>query len=234
MRRVIATFVSIGALAAAAAVLSPAGAQMPVFDAARAIDFVQEFAKLKEQLDTAKSQLLEAEKMYASVTGERGFGDLLRDGNLDQYLPNDAPGLYDGSGGGAGITSSIQDIRRREQEALSGSVPEAEARLAERSRDLAATEMALAQRAFEGARKRLEQIEALLDEIGQTQDAKGIAELQARLAGEQAAIQVEFNKLQLVAQLHAAEEKLVIEQRRALSRRILNPANDGMPGLATQ
>lgn len=222
------------AVMAVAAVLSPASAQLPVFDASRAIDFIQEFAKLKEQLETAKSQLTKAEQMYASVTGGRGFGDILRNGNLEQYLPNDARGLYDGSGGGAGITSSLADIQRREQEGLSGSVPEVEARIDARERELAATEKALALRAYEGARKRLEQIEALLDEIAQTQDPKGIAELQARLAGEQAAIQVELNKLQIVAELQRAEKDLILEQRRALSRRILDPANEGMPSIATQ
>ncbi len=222
------------ATVAAAVLVYPAKAQTPVFDAARALDFVQEFAKLKEQLDTAKSQLGQAQQMYESMTGSRGFGDVLRDGNLEQYLPQDARALYDGSGGGAGITASIQDILRREQESLSGAVPEVEGRIAERARSLAATEKALGQRAYDGAQARLEQIEALLDQIGQTQDAKGAAELQARIAGEQAAIQVELTKLQLVAQLQEAEARLAAEQRRGLSRRILSPANRAMPGVKSQ
>jgi len=222
------------ALAGAVAAISPAAAQLPVFDGARALDFVQEFAKLQEQLATAKSQLLEAERMYASVTGNRGFGDRLRDGKFEQYLPADARRLYDGAGGGAGISGSIQDIFREEQGRLTGTVPEMEAQLRERERMAAATGKAVGLKGYEGARARLEEIERLMDRIGEAQDPKAVGELQARLAGEQAAIQVEFNKLQLLAQLQLAEDRLIVEQRRAVSRRILDPANDGMPTIDVQ
>lgn len=216
---------------AGAVVVSPALAQMPVFDAARALDFVQEFAKLKEQLDTAKSQLLEAQKMYESVTGNRGFGDLLREGDFEQYLPSNAKGLYDGSGGGAGISGALADIQREEQDRLTGTVPEMEASVRERARRAAATEKALGLRGYEGAKARLAEIEALMDEISRTQDPKALGELQARLAGEQALIANERTKLEFIASLQAAEAKLISEQRLEVSRRILDPANAGMPSI---
>ncbi len=101
----------------------------------------------------------------------------------------------------------------------------------QRSRMAAATNKAVGLRAYQGAHQRLNQIEGLMDQIDQTQDQKSIQELQARLAGEQAAIQNETTKLQLIAQLQSAEQRLVDEQKREMSRRILNPENQGMPSI---
>src|SRR5690606_13597588 len=51
---------------------------IPVFDATRAADFIQQFARMKEQLDTARQQLAEAQRLFDSMSGIRGFGDLFR------------------------------------------------------------------------------------------------------------------------------------------------------------
>ncbi len=231
MKRMTVKPAAIAALAAVIAALSPAGATMPVFDYVAAVNFLKSLAEMKEQLATAKSQLAEAQRMYQSVTGSRGFGDLLRDGQFEQYLPQDARALYDGSGGGAGITGLIEDVLRQEQTGLTGTVPEMEGRVRERQRRLVATNKALNIRALDGVNARLAEIESLMDQIGQTQDQKALGELQARLAGEQAAIANENAKLQLLAGLQAAEEKLIEEQKREISRRILDPANQGMPSI---
>ncbi len=222
------------ALASAVVVMgafSPALAQQVVFDPTAAINFAKGLVEVKAQLDTAKSQLLEAQKMYESVTGNRGFGDLLREGDFEQYLPSNAKGLYDGSGGGAGISGSLADIQREEQERLKGAVPEMEADVRDRARRMAATQKALGLRGYEGAKARLAEIEALMDQISQTRDPKALGELQARLAGEQALIANEKTKLEFVASLQAAEDKLISEQRQEISRRILDPANEGMPSI---
>ena len=106
---------------------------------------------------------------------------------------------------------------------------DAQARIAARSRSTALTDKAIGLRAFDGARARLAQIEQLMTQIDRTRDPKGIQELQARLAVEQAAIQNEATKLQLVAMLMRAEERLVEQQRSELAQRILSASNRGMP-----
>ncbi len=52
-----------------------------------------------------------------------------------------------------------------------------------------------------------------MHQINATQDAKAVAEIQARIAVEQATIANEATKLQLVAMLEQAEERLQEEQR---------------------
>lgn len=221
--------------AAVAAILGAAGPAMaagiPVFDGTRAVDFIQQFTRMKEQLDTAKDQLAEAQRMYESVTGARGFGDVLRNQNLREYLPEDLKTVYDSANGGgySGISGSIKDILREEE--LTGSVDDMRRSIEERSRNAAATDKAMGLKAFEGAQKRLAQIEGLMDEIGRTQDQKAITELQARIQGEQAAIQNETTKLQMIAQLRSAEQSLIAEQKRERSMKILSSQNQGMPGI---
>lgn len=219
--------------AAVAAILgaaSPVMAQgIPVFDATRAADFLQQFARMKEQLDTAKDQLAEAQRMYEAVTGDRGLGNLMRNAQLREYLPDDLRTVYDSANGGgyAGISGSINDILRDER--LNGSVADMRRSIEERSRAAAATDKAVGLRAYEGAQQRLAQIEGLMDEISRTQDQKAIEELQARIAGEQAAIQNETTKLQMIAHLRQAEQSLISEQRRERNMRILSSGNQGMP-----
>lgn len=203
---------------------------IPVFDATRAADFIQQFARMKEQLDTARQQLAEAQRLFDSMSGIRGFGDLFRNTGLREYLPDDLRKIYDSVNGGgyAGISGSIQDILNQERLGT-GSVNDLRQAIVDRERNAAATEKAIGLRGYEGAQRRLAQIEALMDEIGRTQDQKAIEELQARIAAEQAAIQNETTKLQLIAHLREAERKLIAEQRRELNQRILSNQNTGMP-----
>ncbi|WP_241149342.1 type IV secretion system protein, partial [Pseudomonas viridiflava] len=66
--------------------------------------------------------------------------------------------------------------------------------------------------AYDQAKGRLRQLDQLMGQIDKTQDPKGIAELQGRIAAEQAMIQNEQTKLQMFQMVAQAEDK-VQEQR---------------------
>lgn len=202
---------------------------IPTFDGAAAANFLQQFQEMQKQLETAKSQLSEAQKMYETVSGYRGFGDVLRNQELAKYLPDDWKGVYDSvqSGNYHDITGTVKDILSDEQ--ISGNTNEARTATLEREAKLAATNKAMGMQAFQGAQQRLTQIEGLMNQIGQTQDPKAISELQARIAGEQAAIQNETTKLQMMAQLQTAEKDLLVQQKREIMRKDFSAANTGMP-----
>ena len=70
-----------------------------------------------------------------------------------------------------------------------------------------------------------------MGQINGTSDPKAIAELQARIQAEQAAINNEATKLQMIAMLQQAEQRLIDEQRTQLNRRILSGSNTGFPSL---
>jgi len=204
---------------------------IPTLDAASIVQLQMQLTQLQEQVTTAKSQLDEARRMYDSVTGIRGLGDVLRNPELRKYLPEDMLKIYDAAsqGGLEGIQGGIDAILRSELFDANIETAAAQGQVIERERKAAATAKAQGQKAYEGAQKRLEQIEGLMNEISKTQDQKAIDELQARIAGEQASIQNEVQKIALVQQLHEAEQRLIEIQKDEAVRKEFDASRTGMP-----
>lgn len=222
------------ALAALGGIASaPAVAQgIPTFDAAQALNFLEQMKEMQKQLETAKGTLMEAKRMYDTVSGIRGFGDILRNPELAKYLPAEWKQVYDmassvGGGGYSGITGSVEEILKAYK--VDGNSNTALASYNERESKIAATNKALGMRAFEGAQQRLQQIEGLMNQISKTQDPKAISELQARINGEQATIQNEMTKLQMMSQLQVAERELLAQQKKQIMMKDLSASNTGMP-----
>jgi type IV secretion system protein VirB5 len=199
-----------------------ARADAPVFDAAS-------FSKLVDSIRLLERQVAELKATYSALSGSRGLGGVLYDPALKENLPSDWMKVYDAAarGGYAGITGSLRDIDRAER--LSGTAAENVAAVGARERTTAETDKAVGLKAFDGARARLAEIEGLMGKVNLTKDMKGVAELQARIAAEEAVVANEGTKLQLVAMLQGAEERLAREQRRDVAQKILSPTNTGMP-----
>jgi type IV secretion system protein VirB5 len=195
---------------------------IPVFDSSS-------FGQMVMSVKALGDQLNQLHATYNALNGVRGLGDVLYNPALRQYLPADWTRVYDAAsaGGYAGISGTLAAIRAAERR--SGSVEQEQARIVGRSRTTAVADKAVGLQAFDGARARLSQIEALMGQINRTRDPKGIQELQARIAVEQAAVQNETTKLQLVSMLQRAEERLVEQQKSDLAQRILSTSNKGMP-----
>ena len=226
------------ALATGLAFGSSAHAGIPVIDAAaiakaaqQVAAWAQQYEQMAEQIQQAQQQLQQLESTYQSMTGSRGLGSLLANPGLPQYLPDEWKTVYQTAAGGgySGISGALSQILADEQ--LVGSVAAIEQQIMQRSREAAATDKAVGLRAYDGAKARLTQIEALMGQINGTSDPKAIAELQARIGAEQAAINNEATKLQMIAMLQQAEQRLIDEQRTQLNRRILSSSNTGFPSL---
>src|SRR5438552_19195102 len=68
----------------------PAHAQWAVVDVGAIVQLVQQVVTMKEQLDTAKSHLTQAQQQYQSMTGGRGMQNLLgMSSQMRNYLPAD-------------------------------------------------------------------------------------------------------------------------------------------------
>ena len=184
---------------------------------------------MAEQIQQAQQQLQQLESTYQSMTGSRGLGSLLANPGLPQYLPDDWKEIYNTAAGGgyAGISGTLSQILTDEQ--LSGTIADREQRFMQRSREAAATDKATGLRAYDGAKARLTQIQSLMGQINGTSDPKAIAELQARIQAEQAAIDNEATKLQMVAMLQQAEQRLIAGQRQDTNLRLLSSTNTAMP-----
>jgi len=188
------------------------------------INHGESIAKHLEQIDRLKDQLKQAEEQYKSLTGVRGFGDLFNNPALRDYLPEEWTNLYDAVQRGdiAGISGRVDELIAAAQE---GSIEEMAHDIEERQARLGAVNHAVGEAGFEAALQRTEQIQHLIEEISNTQDPKGIAELQARIAGEQAAVSNEMAKLQLVAMLQQAEERMIEARIDAMSKKHLTGSN---------
>jgi type IV secretion system protein VirB5 len=211
------------------------GEAMAVFDSQSLAQQIKSFEQVKEQIDKATEQIKKLDfqikqmkKHYKAVTGNKGFGEKHHDVALQQSLPQEWQGLYQATQRSMSALQSLKDTVASEEK-FTGSVDDMQTHIEARMEQVAVTDKAVGMQAYQGVQERMKQVDRLMGEIKKTSDPKSIAELQARISIEQAYIQNEMTKLQLVGQLKRAEQRLIDQQKYQMSRRILNPKNTGMP-----
>ena len=186
---------------------------IPTFDGIQAVKMVEQLDQLKNQLDQMKQQ-------YKAITGSRGLGEILTNTGLKSALPQDWQKVY----------SSIQSGGYKGLDGAGKAIADA-AKLADRcnyykegseqkkSCQTAAVQSAQTQsnieKALDNATARLENLNQLAKRINSTTDAKAIADLNARINIEQAAIQNEQTRLQLYMKLAETQEKHAQQAERA-------------------
>lgn len=204
-----------------------ASAQIPVTDGASIAQSIQNqietIAKWKMQYDQMTSQINQMKQQYESLTGSRGLGQILNNSALRDYLPSDWQGVYDAvkKGGYAGLSGRASSIYSAAKifDSCGHITIGDEKRLCEARAVKASQDQAFALDAYDKAKSRLNQIDGLMSKINDTSDPKAIAELQGRIAAEQAMIQNEQTKLQLYAMVAQAEDKIQQQQQQELEAR---------------
>jgi type IV secretion system protein VirB5 len=207
-----------------ALISSSAVAQIPVTDGAsigqQVAAQVETIAKWKMQYDQMIDQIDQAKRQYQSLTGSRGLGNIMNDPSLREYLPAGWQGVYDSvkSGGYSGLSGRGQIVYEANKIFDSCQrVTAGEQRTACEARAVkAAQDKGFALDAYDKAKSRISQIDQLMAKINDTSDPKAIAELQGRIAAEQANIQNEQTKLQLYAMVAAAEDKVQAQRQREI------------------
>ena len=202
-----------------------AHAQIPVTDGAsigqQIAAQVETIAKWKLQYDQMMSQIEQAKQQYESLTGSRGLGTIMNNAALRDYLPNDWQGVYDSvkSGGYSGLSGRGQSVYNANKvfDSCVHIVSALQRTACEARAVKPAQDKGFALDAYDTAKSRINQIDQLMAKINETSDPKAIAELQARIATEQANIQNEQTKLQLYSMVAAAEEKVQLQRAREMS-----------------
>jgi type IV secretion system protein VirB5 len=197
---------SIIALAIAASLqlsIRPANAAgIPVFDAVAIENQIQQVVSWGKQLQAMKEQYSQQLAQFQALTGKRGFGNLLNDPKLRQYLPPEAQKVYN---------DIMRPVQASSTAMCDGKIGEfltmcqSEAKKHYIDRDNY-------EKAYDTATTEQAQIQGLIDQISNADDPKAIAELQARIAGEQAKIQNTVVQLQLSTQLAEVQNKLLQQQ----------------------
>ena len=191
----------------------------------------EQIQKLDSQLQQMRAQVEQGKQHIEAITGNKKFGDVHHNAALQQSLPQKWQGLYQATQSGISALQGLMDTVKtvKGEEEFSGSVDDMQKHIEVRMEQVAITDKAVGLQAYQGLQGRIKQVDKLMAEINNTSDPKGIAELQARISIEQAYIQNEMTKLQLVGQLQRAEQQLIEHQKYKMSRRILDTTNKGMP-----
>ncbi len=235
--RTTATCTTFAVLALSVCLASGAAAQMPVAvtsDAPGATFHLEDIAKYVEQIDQMKLQVSQLQQTYSALTGSRGVGSLFQNPNLPAMLPSDWQRVYAavGNGGFAGISGPLAQITAQEQTLVnSRTIADGGQSVLQRQATTAATDKAMGVEAYHAALLRLDTIQGLMSQIDRSTDPKAIADLQARVQVEQAAIQNEQTKVQLMTLLQQSEDRLVEAQRDQIGQRALSSQNTAIPSI---
>jgi type IV secretion system protein VirB5 len=219
--RCAAAVAAVAAAVALAAALAPApaAASMPVIDMAALAQLRAQLDAWRAQLAGMERQLAELHAAYSAVTGHRGLGAVLPIAAATRnYLP---PLWTDAATSGAAQYSALAAAGRAQQAAntvlnatdLIRYPDPLRALLGLNRESVAGTEVVM-RTAYARSSARFLELQRLVDAIASTVDAKGIAELQGRIAAEQAMLANEAIKLFAAGQSAAADAAAIDLQRR--------------------
>ena len=203
-----------GLLVGCAMVMPPAHAQWAVIDAAAIQQLVVQVEYWQQQIAAMNSELTQLQQTHAALTGGRGMELLLPTSPAERnYLPADWADMLkvlEGTGGpygelSAAVAAAIEARKVLSDARLEG-LGEVERDSLLGARQAAAGAAVTAQRAYANAGQRFEALQALVDAIGGAADAKAIADLEARIAAEQAMLGNEQAKLTTLYQASQAEQ----------------------------
>jgi type IV secretion system protein VirB5 len=211
-------------------------AQMPVTittDAPGLQFHIEDIVKYEQQINQMMLQVQQLRQTYDSMTGTRGIGQMFQNPTLATMLPSNWQGVYNSvqNGGYAGISGSVQSIIAQEQALQNGTMAQGGQAVMNRQMQMAAYDKAMGAQAYQASMSRLNNIQGLMGQINSSTDPKSIADLQARIQGEQLAIQNEQTKVQLMSQLQLSEDRLVETQRDQIGQRTLNANNTSIPSI---
>ena len=206
---------------------APAAATIPVIDFASLTQLIQQMLSWQQQLEGMRQQLAQMHDTYASMTGRRGMEAVLQiPPQARNYLPGDWVALMDVVTGASASYRDLAGVARAQLAANAILRPEDLARLPDDLRSLLSADrravagsQALTRAAYGRSSDRFAALQTLIDRIGAAPDAKAIAELQGRIAAEQAMIANEGLKLVALAQLAEADgaSRSLARQEQALA-----------------
>lgn len=209
---------------------------IPVFDAANYANMIQTITAWQQQIAAMKQQYDQAMTQYQALTGIRGYGNLLSNPTLQQFLPSDVRNLYtavNSKNPFITLNTSAQAARNAKAIFSCDSVPAGIPRntcMSSLNKNFA--DQDLFQQSYNQTIAQDQKINDLMSQINQTQDPKAIAELQARLAAEQSIQQNAMLKLQIATELAKTQTKLIEQEK---SEYVMNAlSKTGRPNFSTQ
>lgn len=217
-------------------------AGIPVLDASNLINtglqvqaWAQQAQQMVQQYQQLQNQYNQAVQTYNSLSGVRGIQDLVNNPALRRYLPNEwnqAMNLLTNPGSYTQLRTNVNNIKSAaefmniEDTALDAASDAGRSFVA--SQNQVALNRALSEEGYKQASDRIASIQTLIARLGSTPDAKDVADLQARIQGEQAMVQNEMVKLNALAQLQQAQRDIQLQRSREIIMRATK-SSTGVP-----
>lgn len=182
-------------------------AAQPSFAQGIPVISVSELAQDLLVVQNLKSQLTSMTAQFNALTGNRGLGQILNNPALVSYLPSQWQSVYSEvkSGQLQGLSSAATQVMNDEG-MTSSTTTQA------RYNQTLASNKAMTEAAYQSSADRLTNIESLMQQSDLTQDPAAKADLQNRLSAENAMIQNEQTRLNLMMQLEKQEADLAQKQ----------------------
>lgn len=190
-------------------------------------DEINQLSKLGEQLQQLQNTYQMVTSTYNSLTGSRGMGALQTLTNASRnYLPASASDLLETMNGASQTYSQMSGMVQNftDQNAIlngnalnSLNMTGQQLNLFTQRRKNAAAIQATAQQSMNAASQRYAYIQQMMDSINNTNDPKAIAELQARIAGEQVMLQNDQSKMEQMYAYLQNQDRVNQQQMNELS-----------------
>lgn len=207
---------------------APSFAQIPVTDVANLGQQIVQYAQMIAEYERQFEQLAEARNQVDAITGNYGLGELLN-GDLQRgarrYTPTswrDTLRILDAGG----LPGSVADVRAvygersealaiigaEEYNALNPDAPNAQA--FERRRNTNLASQAIAEATYDDTQARMANYETFMAQIESADNAKSIADLQARVTAENGTSLAHLIRLQSVQlqQFSAIEAQQLVDE----------------------
>jgi type IV secretion system protein VirB5 len=216
---------AVGAAVVLALAAPQAQATYPVIDVAAITQLIQQISYWREQISAMSNQLDQLRQTHAALTGSRGMQSLLSLGDAQRnYLPKDwaeVARVLEGQSAQYGQLASATAALVNSSAVLT---PADLGRLApgERGSIVAARQSAaglavMTREAYAQASARFASLAQLVQALGTTADAKAAMDLEGRIAAEQAMLENEQAKLELLSSAAEADRQLRDQQLHELA-----------------
>ncbi|WP_230411898.1 type IV secretion system protein [Denitromonas iodatirespirans] len=199
---------------------------IPVVDVAALAQLIQQIMYWQQQIQSMSDQLNQMKSTYNSLNGSRGLGNLMTLSNAQRnYLPTDHAEIVKVLNGVStqysGLSSKVSAVMSANavlsSTDLAAMTPSQKAMI-EDGRRAAAMISTLSQTGYQNTSGRFAQLQSLITAINATADPKAIAEIQARIAGEQTMLANEQTKMQTIFYMAQAEQ--IAQEQRAKEKRV--------------
>ncbi len=206
-----------GAAALTACALAPglAQAQRIVYDPSNYAQAVQQVTHLTEQLAVLRQQYQQLQQTYAALShlpqsALNGLGQQLNVNQFRNALPAQSSVLaavMNGSELGMGTLASAAQGYRNQNQVYAPTAEDFQAQEMLRNANSVAGSQAVASELYQSAANRVTALQGIEGQLASAPDTKAVADIQARIAAEQAYIQAQQVQAQSLAMWQASQER---------------------------